>query len=385
MDKLKPMFKKQQNSIIELTFVVILLMLFFYVLVVGASLLIPFIIAVLFSFAIIGLSNFYKNLKVGSFLSYLFSVWTYIFIFWLIWRMIGSNVNDLVELLPQYQTKVLTIVSNLFETLKIPQPTSINQVISEINLQAIFTSVVGGVTTIFSKTGIILFYVLFILLESRHFKEKLPLMFTDDGKRSQIVGIFEKIKKDIKSYFVIKTMVSSVTAILSYCIMVVFGLDFAIFWAFLIFFLNFIPSVGSIIAVSFPMLLTLIQFESYYPFVFIGSALIGIQILMWNIIEPRFMGNKLNLSPLVIIIALAFWWTIWRVLGMLLSVPIMVIINIILSKFPSTRSIAILLSEKGELQVDNEEEVMKNRKQLFNSVKSKLSKKPKSKKIHLKK
>lgn len=379
------MFKKQQNSIIELTFVVILLMLFFYVLVVGASLLIPFIIAVLFSFAIIGLSNFYKNLKVGSFLSYLFSVWTYIFIFWLIWRMIGSNVNDLVELLPQYQTKVLTIVSNLFETLKIPQPTSINQVISEINLQAIFTSVVGGVTTIFSKTGIILFYVLFILLESRHFKEKLPLMFTDDGKRSQIVGIFEKIKKDIKSYFVIKTMVSSVTAILSYCIMVVFGLDFAIFWAFLIFFLNFIPSVGSIIAVSFPMLLTLIQFESYYPFVFIGSALIGIQILMWNIIEPRFMGNKLNLSPLVIIIALGFWWTIWWVVGMLLSVPIMVIINIILSKFPSTRSIAILLSEKGELQVDNEEEVMKNRKQLFNSVKSKLSKKPKSKKIHLKK
>lgn len=379
------MFKKQQNSIIELTFVVILLMLFFYVLVVGASLLIPFIIAVLFSFAIIGLSNFYKKFRVGSVISYLFAIGTYIFIFWLIWRMIGSNVNDLVELLPQYQTKVLTIVSNLFETLKIPQPTSINQVISEINLQAIFTSVVGGVTTIFSKTGIILFYVLFILLESRHFKEKLPLMFTDDGKRSQIVGIFEKIKKDIKSYFVIKTMVSSVTAILSYCVMVVFGLDFAIFWAFLIFFLNFIPSVGSIIAVSFPMLLTLIQFESYYPFVFIGSALIGIQILMWNIIEPRFMGNKLNLSPLVIIIALGFWWTIWWVVGMLLSVPIMVIINIILSKFPSTRSIAILLSEKGELQVDNEEEVMKNRKQLFNSVKNKLSKKTKSKKIHLKK
>jgi predicted PurR-regulated permease PerM len=132
-------------------------------------------------------------------------------------------------------------------------------------------------------------------------------MFTDDGKRSQIVEIFEKIKKDIKSYFVIKTMVSTVTAILSYCVMIVFGLDFAIFWAFLIFFLNFIPSVGSIIAVSFPMLLTLIQFESYYPFVFISSGLIGIQILMGNIIEPRFMGNKLNLSPLVIIIALGFW------------------------------------------------------------------------------
>ena len=105
-------------------------------------------------------------------------------------------------------------------------------------------------------------------------------MFTDDGKRSQIVGIFEKIKKDIKSYFVIKTLVSSVTAVLSFCVMIVFGLDFAIFWAFLIFFLNFIPSVGSIMAVSFPILLTLIQFESYYPFLFISSGLIGIQILM---------------------------------------------------------------------------------------------------------
>jgi predicted PurR-regulated permease PerM len=88
------------------------------------------------------LSNFYKKFKVGSFLSYLFAIGTYIFIFWLIGRMIGSNVNDLVELLPQYQTKVLTIVSNIFETLKIPQPTSINQIISEVNLQAIFTSVV---------------------------------------------------------------------------------------------------------------------------------------------------------------------------------------------------------------------------------------------------
>ena len=374
------MFKKQNTPIIELTFIVILLVLFFYILVIWSSLLIPFIIAVLFSFAIIWLSNFYKKFRVWSFLSYLFSIGTYIFIFWLIWRMIWSNVNDLVDLLPQYQTKVLTIVSNMFETLKIPQPTSINQVISEVNLQGIFTGVVWGVTTIFSKTGIILFYVLFILLESRHFKEKLPLMFTDDGKRSQITGIFEKIKKDIKSYFVIKTLVSSVTAVLSFCVMIVFGLDFAIFWAFLIFFLNFIPSVGSIIAVSFPILLTLIQFESYYPFLFISSGLIWIQILMWNIIEPRFMGNKLNLSPLVIIIALGFWWTIWWVVGMLLSVPIMVIINIILSKFPSTRSIAILLSEKGELQVDNEAEIMQNRKKLFNSVKRKLTKNPKNKK-----
>jgi predicted PurR-regulated permease PerM len=99
-------------------------------------------------------------------------------------------------------------------------------------------------------------------------------MFTDDAKRQQMTSIFEKIKKDIKSYFVIKTMVSSVTAILSFCVMMIFGLDFAIFWAFLIFFLNFIPSVGSILAVSFPILLTLIQFPTYIPFIFVSTGLI---------------------------------------------------------------------------------------------------------------
>jgi len=133
---------------------------------------------------------------------------------------------------------------------------------------------------------------------------------------------------------------------MSYLVMWLFDLDFALFWAMLIFLLNFIPNIGSFIAVCFPLILSLVQYESYYPFFFLLIVLSSIQILMGNIIEPRFMGNRLNLSPLVIIMALGFWGTLWGIIGMLLCVPIMVIVNIILSKFPSTRPIAILLSEK---------------------------------------
>jgi predicted PurR-regulated permease PerM len=104
-----------------------------------------------------------------------------------------------------------------------------------------------------------------------------------------------------------------------------------------------------------------------------GILLTVVEILMWNIIEPQFMGNRLNLSPLVIIISLAFWYNIWGVVWMLLSVPIMAIINIILAKIPSTRWIAILLSEKWELQVDSPDVIIK-RKKLLIKFKEKIKK-----------
>ncbi|QFR38876.1 AI-2E family transporter [Candidatus Gracilibacteria bacterium 28_42_T64] len=369
------MFKKETGSIGNISLVLIIFVVFFYVLYVGASLIIPFIIALLFSFAIIALSNFYKKMRLGGFIAFTLSLGTYVFIFWILGKMLNSNLGDLIELLPKYQTKVLSIVGSVFEQLNINEPTSINQVLQKIDLQYILGLIITGVTFIFSKTGIILFYVLFILLEYRYFSKKLQLMILDESRKKQIFEILEKIKGDIKSYFVIKTVVSFITATVSYMIMRVFDLDLAIFWAFLIFVLNFIPSVGSVIAVTFPILLTLMQFESYYPFAFISVGLIGIQVLMGNIIEPRFLGNKLNLSPLVIILGLAFWGSLWGVVGMLLSVPIMVIINIILAKIPATRSIAILLSEKGELQIEAQEEVKKKRRVLIDAVKKKLRKK----------
>jgi predicted PurR-regulated permease PerM len=121
-------------------------------------------------------------------------------------------------------------------------------------------------------------------------------------------------------------------------------------------------------------MISLIQYESFYPFVFITSWLIWTQIIMWNIIEPKFMWNRLNLSPLAIIVSLSFWWALWWVTWMLLSVPIMVIINIILAKIPATKPIAILLSEKWELRIDSEEEIIKIRKKILHKIKTKILK-----------
>ncbi|MBT3423732.1 MAG: AI-2E family transporter, partial [Bacteroidetes bacterium] len=109
------------------------------------------------------------------------------------------------------------------------------------------------------------------------------------------------------------------------------------------------PTIGSLIATLFPSIIALVQFSSFSHF-FLVLALIGaVQILVGNLLEPRIMGQTLNISPLVVIISLTFWGAIWGVLGMLLSVPIMVMLIIIFAQFENTKSIAVLLSAKGNV------------------------------------
>lgn len=369
------MLKKGNSFIVNFGFIIVLLFILFYILYIWANLLIPFIIALLFSFAIIWLSNFYKKLRIPAFIAFILSLFSYIGIFWLIWKLIWTNIDELIKGLPLYQARILEIYSATFDFFGIPEPANITELLKEVNLQYVFTLVIWWFTSIFSKMGIILFYVMFILLEYRYFKDKLYLMIVNNSQKMEILETLEKIKKDVKSYFVIKTIVSFFTAVFSYLVMTFFWLDFAIFWSMLVFILNFIPNIWSIIAVLFPSLLSLVQpWFSLYDSIFMISGLTWIQIMMWNIIEPKFMWNRLNLSPLVIIISLWFWWTLWWIVGMLLSVPIMVIINIILAKIPITRPIAIFLSEKWELQIDDWEELSKSRKKLLKWFKDRFDK-----------
>ncbi len=370
------MFKKEKNTLFDVTLILISWIIIFYVLYIWSSLIIPFIIALLFSFAIIWLSNFFKKLKIPALISFVLSLTTYILLFWGIASLLWSNVNDFIQLLPSYQDRVSILITEFFQFIHVPEPKNLAEILNKVNLQYVFTLVVSWFTSIFSSAWIILVYVLFILLEYRFFKEKLNLMICTRSNKWDILTIIDKIRKDIKSYFLIKSIVSFTTASTSYIIMTLFGLDFAIFWAMLILILNFIPSIGSIIAVWLVIIFSLVQPDFWlYNSLILSSILIWIQILTWNILEPKFMGNKLNLSPLVIILSLWFWGSIWWIVGMLLSVPLMVIINIILAKIPATKPLAILLSEKGDLQVDWWEEVIKTRQRVIKNIRDTFLKK----------
>jgi len=122
-----------------------------------------------------------------------------------------------------------------------------------------------------------------------------------------------------------------------------------VLWAFVIFLLNYIPYVGSLVATLLPSAFAVFQFQSFSIFIWIFLSIQAVQIVVGNILEPKVMGKTLNLSPLGVLLALTFWGMIWGVMGMILSVPITSILVIIASRFPGTRFVAVLFSETGEL------------------------------------
>lgn len=370
----------QKDNKIEATSLVILsLLAIFYIIYIWASLIIPFVIAFLLSFAITSLSKFFNKKWLNKILSFILAIFTFVLLFWGIGELINSNIKEIAKHSQEYQNKFVDIIYSLDNTLKernikIEDFVSYKDILKKIDIPSLVTGFASSITAVFKNAWIVLFYVIFILLEWRFFLEKLDLMFSREKSKARVLDILWLIEKDVKAYFFIKTIVSLITGSVSYIIMSIFWLDFALFWAFLIFLLNYIPTIWSIVAVFFPVIFSLIQFESFGIFIWMLACLAWAQTIMWNIIEPRFMWNKLNLSPLVILISLLFWGSLWGIAGMLLSIPIMVIINIILSHIEVTRPLAILLSEKGIIKTDFWNVWVKKEK-VFKRIRNKLFKK----------
>lgn len=154
----------------------------------------------------------------------------------------------------------------------------------------------------------------------------------------------------IRSYIWLQTLASVLAGIVSYVILRTAGVEFASFRAVTIFFVNYIPYRGAIIGPVFPTVLALIQFGSFIPFIIVCGSMAAVHFFLGSILEPRMCGQSLKLSPIIILITIAFWGSIWGIIGMILTVPIMVTIMIIYRAFPKTRSIAILLSKDDEIE-----------------------------------
>ena len=150
------------------------------------------------------------------------------------------------------------------------------------------------------------------------------------------------------------TSVSLATGVISYAILTAVGVDYAVFWGFVLFLLNFIPTIGSLLGVLFPSLLALVQFPTLGPFAVVVVLLAGTQFVIGNVIEPKLMGGKLNLSPLVVILSLVLWGKLWGVPGMFLCVPLTVIAMLVMGNFERTRPLAILLSADGDVSFAEE-------------------------------
>jgi AI-2 transport protein TqsA len=209
--------------------------------------------------------------------------------------------------------------------------------------------VAAATASVVSVAGIVLIYAGFLFVEQVQFRRKLAILLGGGPHQARVRSVLEQIDRDIRVYVRIKTTLATITSALAYAVMAWVGVDFAGFWAVMVFFFYFIPTVGSILAITAPALLTLVQFDHLTPFFIVLLVFGTIQIVTANVIEPAIMGRSLNLSPLVVIVSLMVWGTIWGVVGMFLCVPIMVVLLIVLAHFDTTRPVAVLLSADGRI------------------------------------
>jgi len=170
-------------------------------------------------------------------------------------------------------------------------------------------------------------YFVILLSSMTHYEEYIRYVVKDN---QQLIKEISGLQRSVSTYMNIKIIISATTGIIAGTICMLFGLKFALIFGFLTFLLNFIPSIGSIIATIPPVLMAIIQFDTFHRAIAILAILFVIQMTIGNFIEPKIMGDRLMLNTVTVIFGLVFWGIIWGVPGMLLSVPLMVILKLIL-------------------------------------------------------
>jgi len=218
----------------------------------------------------------------------------------------------------------------------------------------------GSVQGVLSNLMTIAIYVAFLFAAQSTFPKKMDDLFPDKPAHDQAAKVFVRIRSSIEKYIGVQTIISLMQTIISYAIMAAVGLENALFWALVIFILNYIPIVGGLAAIILPVMFGLVQFETITPLIILAGGLFGAQFIIGNTIQPKMMGDSMNLSALVVVLSLTLWYALWGGVGAFLSAPLTVIIMIILAQFPTTRWIAVLLSADGEPDMDEDEKKAAN-------------------------
>jgi len=348
-------------KVLNFTASAVLVTLVFYLLVVGESLLLPLVIAIALWYLINTLARGFSRIEVAGFKFPMpvclgASLLTFLLLIWALVNFLSASADDVLDVAPIYQENLTRRLESVpFIDFAAFEERSLSELITDwINIPSYATSIASSFAGILANGGLILIYLGFLFLEQGHFSNKISALVSNPDREDEAHRIITRIRDDIQKYISIKMFTSSLTGILSFTFLSTVGVDFAAVWGLLIFLLNFIPTVGSIVATIFPALIALAQSDGYTLFVLVLLGIGALQICIGNILEPRLMGSSFNLSPVVILLNLALWNAIWGIPGMFLCVPFLIIVAIILSHFPQTRPVAIMLSSDGNLRVPKE-------------------------------
>lgn len=264
-------------------------------------------------------------------------------IVFLISGLVGSSIKDFSGDLPVYEAKLRALIAGVITWLESHKIDTAGLAVTKLfDTGAAMKLVARGLNSlgkVLTNGFLILMIVIFMLIEASSFPAKLYTIFGDEKNSLEN---FDKFINTVKQYMAIKTWVSLATGITVFIWLTIVGVDYAVLWGLLAFFLNYVPNIGSIIAAIPAVLLALIQL-GFVKSIIVAAGFVVINLLVGSVIEPRFMGRGLGLSTLVVFSSLLFWGWVLGPVGMLLSVPLTMTAKIALDSREETRWLAILL------------------------------------------
>ncbi len=306
------------------------------------SIFIPFVIAVLLSFVFAPVVSFLVNRKVPRFIAITFVLLIFLAFGFLIALIIYSSFQSLLREFPTYQARFSRLLQDLITRFNLPADiTSQLQVTRTIGNTLLSFS--GNFMSFASGFMVVMIFLLFLLMEKPYTRRKLTMAVRDETTR-RLSRVLLHITSQIGRYVAVKLFVSSLTAVVIYIAFSIIGVDFPFVWGVLTFLFNFIPSIGSVAITFISGVFALVQFlPDWNPIIAAFASMASAQFVIGNVIDPKMLGDRLNLSPVIILLSLLLWGWLWGTAGLFLAVPLTVAIKIVFENIPGLEAFGILM------------------------------------------
>ena len=319
---------------------------------IASTVILPFIIAVLLSFVLFPIVKALDKFHCPRFIS----IWLIIILIvaglYLIGMVLFTSTTMIVAQYPRYEGRILEIYIWAARMFELPFDDALSiweNLWAQLGIRTFvmdFTLTITNMVVRFIQSAVlVILFVIFILLEASFFKEKLEASFENRSGRISKMGF--DIMTQVGRYLGAKTLFSIANGIIYAIGFTLVGLEFAIVWGIIQFFMNYIPTLGSIATGVAISLFALIQFwPNPTPVIIVVAIILGVNLFLSNFLDPKLVGEHVGLSPLVVLISLSIWGYIWGFVGMLLAVPLTVIIKLVCENIPIMEPVSVLLGSR---------------------------------------
>lgn len=317
----------------------------------AASLLVPFLLAAFIAIVCLPPLNWLIGRNIPAGLAIVLITIALLLAGTLVAAFVGASIADFSHNLPTYQSRLNEQTASLLAWLA--------GLGLEVNMELLRGSLdpsaamglaghlLTGLGNALANTFLIVLTVIFLLIEATALPHKWAAM----GRSAPSTENFASFLASVNAYMAIKGWVSLATGAVIAIWLAILGVDYPLLWGLIAFLFNFVPNIGSIIAAIPAVLLALVQLGPGMA-VAAGAGYVVVNIVMGNVVEPRFMGRGVGLSTLVVFLSLVFWGWVLGPVGMLLSVPLTMIVKLALEARDETRWIATLLGPDIEPEAE---------------------------------